>query len=336
MSRKRVQTVAPGVEVLLGGQALDPALRARLVEVRVQDSLMLPDSFLIRLSDPDLAEIDSDTFNIGVEVDIRFAAQHGTMRSICKGQVAALEPEFSAAGSFMAVRGYDYSHVLFRHRRTQSYQNSTADEIAKKVAARARLDTGTIDPSGPAYEFVQQSNENDWEFLWRLAAAIGFEVLVLDRKLHFRNAGAAAGQGTGNQGAGGGGPVELAWGSQLISFRPRATGIQQVDSVVVRGWDPASKQPLEASATPGTPSSTVGIEREPSVQPLGGGELTVADRPVLSQSEADALAGSVASLLGNAFVEAEGSCAGDPRLRAGAQVEISGVGDRFAGTYTLS
>ena len=69
---------------------------------------------------------------------------------------------------------------------------------------------------------------------------------------------------------------------------------------------------------------------------LGGGTMTVADRPVSTPEEADALAKSVLAQLGNAYLEAEGTARGDPRLRAGVTVQIDGVGERFSGNYTLS
>ncbi len=106
--------------------------------------------------------------------------------------------------------------------------------------------------------------------------------------------------------------------------------------VLVRGWDPSTKQVIEATATADSPSSTIGIERDGVVQSLGGGTMTVADRPVMTQAEAEALASSVAAHLGNAFVEADGSCHGDPRIRAGSKVKVEKVGERFSGTYSLS
>jgi phage protein D len=319
--------IVAGVEVRLGGRPLSPSLAQQLVEVRVQDNLMLPDTFLIRFTDPDLKQIDAPAFDIGSEVEILFASvQAGGLKSVCKGQIAALEPEFSPGGAYVALRGYDHSHVLHRTKRTQTYQNATADDIARKVADRAGLRPGTIDAAGAPHEFIQQSSESDWELLWRLASAIDFEVVVLDRELHFRKAGGPAGAE----------PITLAWGAQLVSFRPRVTGVQQVQDVVVRGWDPKSKQTIEASAQPERLSSTIGIERDHVVSSLGGGAMTVADRPVSSQAEADALARSVASHLGNAFVEAEGSSQGDPRLRAGGKVKVEKVGKRFEGTFSLS
>jgi len=316
-----------GAEVRIDGTPLAPELTERLVEVRVQDNLALPDAFLVRVADPELEQVDSGLFKIGAEVEILFASPDASMLTrLIKGQITTSEPEFGPEMVIVAARGYDYSHALNRTRQSETYQNVTADDIARKVAGRAGLQTGTIDTAGVVHDFIQQSNETDWELLSRLAAAIDFEIVVLDRKLHFRRAG---------------GPDEgqsptLRWGESLQSFRPRVTGVQQVEEVQVRGWDPKGKQAISASAQVQGLSTEIGVPRADVVSSLGGGTAAVADRPISSQAEADALANSVASHLGNAFVEAEGVAEGDPGLRAGRKVTIDGVGARFGGTYALS
>jgi phage protein D len=316
-----------GAEVRIAGQPLNPKLSERLIEVRVQDSLMLPGTFLIRLADPELEQVDAGPLRIGAEVEILFAASDApALASVLTGQIAALEPEFCEHGVTLAARGYEYSHTLHRTRRTQAFQNVTADDVARTIAGQAGLHAGTIDSAEVPQEFIQQSNETDWEFLWRLAIAIDFEVVVAGKALHFRRAG----------GAPGGQAVALRWGERLRSFRPRVSGVQQVDEVVVRGWDMNTKQPISSSAGAVVPASQIGIARDEVIGSLGGGATAVGDRPVSTQDEADALANSVASHLANAFVEAEGIADGDPRLRAGARVEIDGVGTQFGGTYGLT
>jgi uncharacterized protein involved in type VI secretion and phage assembly len=114
------------------------------------------------------------------------------------------------------------------------------------------------------------------------------------------------------------------------------TGVQQVDEVVVRSWDPSSKDVIESRQSAGTSDSDIGIDRGDVGSALGGGSMTMADRPVLSSDEADALATSMASRLANAYVEAEGTCRGNPALAAGVRVQIDGVGQLYGGTYTLS
>jgi phage protein D len=244
---------------------------------------------------------------------------------LLSGQVTSVEPEFSGRGAIIVARGYDHSHALNRSRRSETYQNSTVGDIAKKVASRAGLTPGKIEDEGGVQSFVQQNNETDWEFLWRLGDRVGHEVVVMGKELHFRKAG-------GDDGT----PVAVRWGEDLVEFHPRLTGVQQVEEVVVRGWDTIAKRAIEATAKPESLLSTIGVARDKVVSALSGGKLTVADKPVASQEEADALAKSLASKVGNAYLEATGTALGNPALRAGTKVKVDGIGSRFGGTYTLS
>jgi len=315
-----------GAEIRVAGQEIDPELAAHVLEVRVEDHLMLPDAFVIRIADPQLKHVDSNPFEVGAEVEVQLAAADGNrLVSLLDGQVTSVEPEFGAQGTVIAIRGYDHSHSLNRSRRSDTYQNSTAGDIARKVAGRAGLTPGTIEDEGGVQSFVQQNNETDWDFLWRLAERLGHEVVVLKKELHFRKAGGDART-----------PLTLRWGDSLLAFRPRLTGVQQVEDVVVRGWDSAAKRVIEATAKPEALLSTIGVTRDKVVSALSGGTLRVLDRPVTTQDEATALAKSVASKVGNAYLEATGVAKGDPQLRAGTKVTIDGVGTRFGGEYTLS
>lgn len=314
-------------DVKLGGQPLDPEIAGQLLETRVDLHLRLPDSCSIRFADPTLDLVESSSFSLGAEVEVSFTAPSGSKPvSLFKGLVASLEPEFERRQSALVVRAYDRSHLLNSTRRTEAYQQMSYADIARKVAGTGALTAGTIDSTGAAIAFVQQSNETDWEFLWRLADEVGFEVHVSGTTLNFRKAG---GSSTGS-------PVELAWGEELFAFRPRATAVQQAKDVTVRGWDPASKQEIEVSATPSPTGASIGIQRSQAVSALLGGTVTVADRPIHTAAQATELAKSVAARLSESWVEAEGVAMGNPSLTPGTKVKVAEVGKRFSGTYTLS
>ncbi len=112
--------------------------------------------------------------------------------------------------------------------------------------------------------------------------------------------------------------------------------MQQVDSVTVRGWDPASAQAITATAQPGTAQSAPGISRADVADALGAGSAVIVDHPLLSQSHATALATGVASRLANTYVEGEGRADGTPSLAAGCSVKVIGAGSSFSGTYAVS
>jgi phage protein D len=316
-------TVA-GARVKIGGTPLEQ--EGQLIEVRVEENLVLPDAFLLRLSDAGLGLVDNPRFDIGktVEVDLG-GADSGDLGSVFKGEITSLEPVFEQNRAEVAVRGYDESHKLHRTRRTMTYQNMTSSDIARKVAEKAGFSLGQVDESGPnpPHAFVQQNNETDWQLLQKLARMHDFEVLVQDRKLHFRRPGPRSN-------------VKLKWGEELISFRPRVSGVQQVKEVVVRGWDPQRKAEIEAKATVGRPDSRIGVDRQAVADALSGGTLTIADSAARTIGEADERARSIAARIANGYLQAEGVCRGNELVRAGAEIEIEGLGSRFNGTYTCS
>lgn len=322
------ETQVAAAEVRIQGTLLGPELE-NLVELRLEQNLMLPDAFLLRIADPMLQLMDGNTFLIGNSFEFSFAGpQDRRPKPVFKGEITSLEPEFTQEGFLFTVRGYDRSHRLNRVRKTATYQNMSATQIAKKLASDNGL-AALATETGVTSKFTQQNNETDWEFLWRLASMFDFEVVVEDTKLFFRPAGGDSGAAT----------VEFDWAEsrpQLISLRPRVTGIQQVKEVVVRAWDPTQKRKIEAKAPVGPIASSIGLSQDKVVKALGGGTLVVADAPVTTQAEATKLARSCASQLGNAFLHADGTCEGDPRIVPGTKLKIRGIGTRFSGEYVVS
>ena len=207
----------------------------------------------------------------------------------------------------------------------------TADDIARKVASRNGLDAGH-DRQRRAGLRLRPAEQRDR--LGVPVAARGPDRLRGDRRRPARSTSATPGRGAA------GDPIELRFGDNLQTFRPRVTGVQQVDSVVVRGWDPSAGEAIEATADAPAPAdldSSIGIARSDVVSALGGGTVTVADRPVLQRRRGRrAGEAACAARLANAYVEAEGSCVGNPKIRAGGRIDVKGIGTRFGGTYTLS
>jgi uncharacterized protein involved in type VI secretion and phage assembly len=323
-----VPSLLPYVVVRLDGSEAPPEVAGLLVGLRVRDSLHLPDQAVLKFADPALERVDQSLLTVGRTLEVLYAAPgSSTATSVFSGKIHSIELELIGEGAFIAATAYEPAFALHQNRRTQGFQQMTAGDIAQKVIAGVGL-TAAIDASGvgDAYPFVLQNNETDWQLLWRLAGALGYEVVGEGSTVHFRPAGSSPADA----------PVALAAPQQLLSFRPRVSGAQQVDSVTVRGWDPSTAEAIVATKSPSAADSTPQLDRAQVANSVGAGKWTVADRVVLSQSEADALAGSLASGLANAWIDADGVTDGDPRVRAGCQVNISGVGQRYGGTYRVT
>jgi phage protein D len=316
-----------GIEV--DGDPIDERLARRVREVRILSYLRLPDVCTLAATFPKghdgLGEpIDEHPFAIGSQLEIKLGAREElTTTTLFKGDVVSLEVDFGSGGVELLVRGLDRSHTLQRSRRTRTFQNQTSSDIAEKILNEAGFDVET-DPSGDPHEFIQQDNETDWDFMWRLAERIGFELVVQDRTAHFRRQSIDTS------------PAELTWPGTLREFRPRITAIQQVDHITLSAQDPKTKQAIEASASSSHPLARIGIDRDTVSKAFGDATLHIATEPVNSQADAQAVTQALLDRLASAYVAAEGVCDGNPKIKAGETASITGVGQKFSGLYRVA
>jgi phage protein D len=315
-----------GLDILVAGANLDPKWRNSMIEMKVVDSLTLPDMALVRLKDPTGDAIDSHPLQLGKDLEIKTSGKgERATTSIFKGQIAAVEPEFGAQGVVISIRAYDKAHKMNRQRKTRTFQQMSAADMIKKIASESGL-APKATATAVVHEFFQQSNETDWDFAWRLALMHDFEVVVNDSTLEFRPAN-----------KGGGGPTTaLKYQDSMISFRPRMSGVQQPKTVNIRAWDPKTKQTVNGSASSGETTSQAGVQRAKVSSDLGGGTTAIADRVAANNGEANALAKSTLNRMSDAFFEADGVAFGNPKIKAGGKVQVSGVGKQFSGTYTVT
>ncbi|MEV4555610.1 VgrG-related protein [Kitasatospora sp. NPDC049285] len=324
--------------VTVDGEPLAADVVPALVQVVVDGHLHLPDMFVLRFQDHGRDVLDRSRIRFGCKVAVAAtAAGDGTMTALVTGEVTALEQETDATGTWVVVRGYDPCHRLCRGRRTRSFRDTTDAEIVSRVAGEAGVALGAVDRDGPVYPHVSQVNLSDWEFLRARAQETGHELAAVGGRLEWR-----ALRSSGDAPAPAAdlvtppGPDELVLGRNLLRFRPRVTASAQVGEVRVRGWDPAAKQAVLGSATAATASAAVGITPGELAGIFDAAPFVVVDRPVDSQSEADAVAGAVAEQIAGAHAEAEGTAYGDPRLVPGAAVSVGCAGWPHDGRYVLT
>jgi phage protein D len=233
--------------VRLDGDELAPEIAARLVQVRVRDSLRLPDQAFLRFADPLLQQVDQGLLTVGRELEVLSAGPDGAAPArVFNGTIQSIELELVGEGAFIAATAYEPAFALHQNRRTRVFQEMTPSDIAEEVIAAVGLTSAVESSGGTPYPFLLQNDETDWQLLWRLAGAIDFEVVGKDKTVHFRPAGST---GTGA-------PLTLRAPDELLSFRPRVSGAQQVESVVVRGWDPSSAEAIVSTQSPPSPDST--------------------------------------------------------------------------------
>jgi phage protein D len=309
--------------ITVDGGELPAEQRDRIKEIRVVNNLRLPDVCTIAITYPKADGIDSHPFDIGKKLEVRLGAkEEQATQTLFKGDIVTLEPSFGSGGVALTIRAYDRAHLLHRSRRVRTFQNQTASDIVQSVCGDNRL-TCQSDASGGPYDFIMQDNVTDWDFIWQLAERVGFEFVVEDETAKFRRPGSGT-------------TVALVWPDPLISFNPRVTAVQQVKSVSLATHDPKTKQKIESTSETPMQVAQIGIDRNDLVGKFDEAKVHIATEPVKTTGEAKTVTQALLDKLANGYIAAEGVAFGNPKIKAGSMVQVSGVGTKFSGTYRIA
>ncbi|HEV2779749.1 MAG TPA: phage baseplate assembly protein V [Actinophytocola sp.] len=166
------------------------------------------------------------------------------------------------------------------------------------------------------------------------------------------------------------GSSKLTFKDNLLTFLPRISAANITPDVEVRVWDPKAARVAVAKTDAATGTATIdGQEPKklansftdgfklplpslPALPPIPGlpkidfglaasnTAYLVVDRPLAVGSAADnaaeEAAKGLADHISSSFAEAEGDALGDPKIQAGAEVEIAGVPEHFAGKWVVT
>lgn len=314
------------IYVKIDGNDLSDTARAHLLEVSVDQHVHLPSMFTIRLYDPGMKLLDGGKINLAGKVEIGSKTTDEKVVKLIEGEITALEPEFGEGMiAELSVRGYDKSHRLYRERNSKTWLNVKDSDLANEIAQKAGL-TAKVDATPTVYEHLYQDNQSDLSFLRQRAGRIGYECFTSGKELFFRKPVKEAAKTT------------IAWGTELISFHPRMALAEQVEEVLVKGWDVQKKEAITGRADSGNlyPKIAEKDDGKAWAQKLGKSRMVIVDQPVVSQAEADIIATAHLDELSGTFIEAEGQAFRRPDIQAGQMLKIEGLGKRLSGEYLVT
>jgi phage protein D len=310
----------------IDGQQARAELTADIQSITVESSLHMPDVATITLQDQELRWTDSDELSPGKPIVV--SAKVGKAeKPVFDGEVIEIEPVLDKGMKKLVVRAFDRLHRLARGRYARRFVNVTDGDLLQTIAGEVGLQA-KAGPTPDVHAYVIQANETNLDFLQARAAALGYLLYVTDKTLHCEPPGAR------------GQPIELEWEKNLAHFRPRMSTVGQLNEVTARGWDPAQRREIVGQAKTSKVLPKIGEGKSGGDVAQSAFKLAarylVTDRPLRTQSLADKLAQAVADRHAGGFIEAEGTCEGNPGIVAGAQVEVKNVGQRFGGTYFVT
>jgi phage protein D len=321
----------PTFELTVNHVLLAPPIAKQILDVSVTQHLSPPDSFTFRLNDPtlNLVAATGGLFTEGSRVELSLGFVDNTKRLIV-GEISALTADFPADGPIgIQVEGFDLLHRLTRGTVYRTFEGPTPgsglpdSQVVTQIAAEMQL-VPSVDTTPTRTEPRTQNNATNLAFLGELTSANGFFFWVDGDTLFFKKERPAPTT------------IQLERGKTLLSFSPRLSTAGQVNTVVVRGWDPIQKQSFSVQVQrSGGGAALAPTGQQQLAQGTGGkSELVVNDAPVANAQEAQAYGEALLATQQQTVVTARGSCVGNPELTVGSLLEVTGVG-RFEGSYVV-
>ena len=327
------------IKISIDGTEVSNDFLEDILQVSVEESLHLPSMCLVTLNNnyyPGKFQEDKPwkhdaLLRIGSTIDISLQSSttarfpEDKQEKLFAGEITGIECHFNESSQApIVIRAYDVSHRLHRGRYNRSFQNMTDSDIVKKIVAEMSIKTGNIASSGAPHDYLFQENQTNMEFLRERAFRIGFELYVKDDKLHFCPPESQ-------------GKLNLTWLKDINSFRVRVSSAEQVDSVEVRGWDYQQKRAIIAEATKEEilTQNQNGSGKEVSGKFKSTPKVTVVDRPVFSDAEADQIAQGLYNQLAGEYVCADARGEGNQDIQVGKIVTLSEMG-KYDGEYYIT
>jgi phage protein D len=273
-------------------------------------------------NEAELAFERSDPLRLGAGLAVYLGDQSGP-REVFRGLITGLELRFEPDGApDLVVLAEDAFQLARMQRRSLVHAQVTIKGLAEKLAAGLGLRPvvdGFTAQIGPQV----QLNESDLAFLRRLLARYDGDLQVVGQELHVSPRGLV-----------GRGSLDLEIHGQLRQARVLVDLAHQVTEVTVSGWNAARGERVKARSTgahlgpvTGQPGSAL------LATAIGGRSEHVAHLAVTTQEEAQALADAAFDRRARRLVTLEATVEGNPALRVGTHLNLSGLSNRFDNTY---
>jgi phage protein D len=354
-------TFAPDFRLLIDGSPIPAVLRASISSVKCETGFEGVDQLEVSLVNDQLRWLDQPAFKLdtGLTLQIGYAPQ--PLTQVFDGEIVARAAEFPSGGApSLTITAQDRRHKMQEGKKVRWFAipipcvgNLPLPDIATApLVALENLLIPLVDPVGAALSVIlggvdmavaitdpgsaqkvirKQANESDYDFLARIAAENGWDMMVEHdgplggHMLHFTSP-------LDHLSA----DVTLGWGRSLIEFTPRISKVGQIVSVGGFVWVPAIKMVFNVTVGFDWDRMSLTLSIVPGVVPFGQNPTDyLIDEPLTPTSIPRKLIGELLPKLNNRLT-ASGSTVGDPRIRAGTVVRIEGVGEEFGGLYRVT
>ncbi|MFL6712414.1 MAG: phage late control D family protein [Sulfurifustis sp.] len=348
----------PEFTLLLDGKPIPAELRASILSVRCQTGYDALDEVEITLANEKLRWLDNPLFKLDTSLTLQLGYAPDPLVQTFDGEVVARGASFPSGGMpTFSITAHDRRHRMKDGNKIRWFAiplpcpgNIPLPDIATaSIVTLENLLLPIYDPVGAALSIIlggvdtfvaitdpysaqkvirKQANESDYDFLNRIAAENGWDVLmehdgpVGGHLLRFSSALNHLQP-----------DFTFGYGRNLIDFAPRVSKVGQIFQVGGFVWIPAIKMTFTVTLGFDWDRMSLTLAVYPGVVPIGmqPGDYMVGE-PLTPLSIPRKLVSELIPKL-NRRLTASGTVLGDPNIRAGNVIRIENAGEEFGGLY---
>jgi uncharacterized protein len=360
----RYPTYAPDFSIKINDEDIPAALRASISSLNYQDGLEGADRVEITLANERLRWLDHPLLQVdnGFKLLIGYAGD--LLEEVFVGEITGVEPTFPNGGMpTLKIIAHDFLQRLTKGTKNRAFRISIPsvgnfplpdvvvaslvsgtnllipdpDPIGGALSILISIATTIVAPSAAQRNVRRQAQQSDFDFLSRISRENGWEMYIdhtlkprgyiLRFKFLIQDYSPS---------------VTLKWGESLMDFTPRLTSVGDVFGVSARVWVPNLKIEIVIVVSWDYDRASFDVQVYPSLigdidQILGP---AAAGKTLSIQPTSFALAPQkiISELLPrlNNRLTGTGSTIGNLNIKAGAVINLEGLGEQFSGLYRIT
>jgi phage baseplate assembly protein gpV len=306
----------PPFDLSIDGSPPGPTVAAAVRSVRLAERLSRPSQLEVEFVEGTGPDGRAPKIRIGSRLALRGPERSGVLFD---GEIIAIEYAVGPDGvRRWHARAYDRLHQLRLKRSFRAVKDMTAADLARELAGGVGLSVTAVE-DGPRLPHRLQSGSSDLEMLTSVCEDAGLCFSTRDRDMTW---GLPTGFGP---------PVELKVGRDLGEFRVERNRGIEAGQVRAAGWSPYDAESHVGNGESPMPAPIA------APAPLGpdAPDVTVLGRTFVSNDEATAAARSHQLFRKQSALTLEASVIGNPLLRPGGTVEITGLPEDLPKSYVI-